>query len=33
MNKTNLPFIVAIGYGEVFALKNKLIEINLKRIK
>lgn len=31
--RTNLPFIVAIGYGEVFALKNKLIEVNLKRIK
>jgi len=32
-NRTNLPFIVAIGYGEVFALKNRLIEIKLKRIK
>jgi len=32
-NRTNLPLISAIGYGEVFALKNRLIEIKLKRIK
>ena len=31
--RTNLPLIVAIGYGEAFSLKNRLIEINLKRIK
>jgi outer membrane protein OmpA-like peptidoglycan-associated protein len=31
--RTNLPFIVAIGYGEVFALKDRTFEINLKRIK
>jgi len=31
--RTNLPLIIAIGYGEVFALKNRLIEIKLKRIK
>ena len=32
-DKINLPLIVAIGYGEVFSLKKRLIEINLKRIK
>ena len=32
-SRTHLPLIVAIGYGEAFALKNRLIEINLKRIK
>jgi len=31
--RTNLPLIVAIGYGEVLALKNRALEINLKRIK
>lgn len=31
--RTNLPLIVAIGYGEVFALKKRALEINLKRIK
>ena len=31
--RTHLPLIVAIGYGEVFALKDRVIEINLKRIK
>ncbi|CAA6826407.1 MAG: Unknown protein [uncultured Sulfurovum sp.] len=33
INKTNLPLVVAIGYGEVFSLKNRLIELNLTRIK
>ena len=33
VNKINLPFIAAIGYGEVFALKSRLIDIKLKRIK
>lgn len=33
INRTNLPLVVAIGYGEAFLLKNRLIEINLKRIK
>ena len=33
INKINLPLIVAIGYGEAFSLKTRLIEINLKRIK
>ena len=32
-NKTTLPLIVAIGYGEVFALKKKALEIKLKRIE
>ena len=33
IKKTDLPLIVAIGYGEAFSLKEKLIKINLKRIK
>jgi outer membrane protein OmpA-like peptidoglycan-associated protein len=33
LNRTNLPLVVAIGYGESFSLENRLIEINLKRIK
>jgi outer membrane protein OmpA-like peptidoglycan-associated protein len=33
LDKTNLPLIVAIGYGEAFSFKNRRIEINLKRIK
>jgi outer membrane protein OmpA-like peptidoglycan-associated protein len=33
LKKTNLPLIVAIGYGEAFSLENRLIEINLRRIK
>jgi outer membrane protein OmpA-like peptidoglycan-associated protein len=33
LDKTNLPLIVAIGYGEAFSLENRRIEINLKRIK
>ena len=33
LSKTNLPLIVAIGYGETFSLEHRLIEINLKRIK
>jgi outer membrane protein OmpA-like peptidoglycan-associated protein len=33
LKRTNLPLVVAIGYGEVFSLKKRLIEINLKRIK
>lgn len=33
LNKTNLPLVVAIGYGEAFSLDNGLIEIDLKRIK
>jgi len=31
--RVNLPYIVAIGYGESFSLEHRLIEINLKRIK
>jgi len=31
--RTNLPLIVAIGYGEMFTLKGRLVEINLKRIR
>jgi len=31
--RTKLPLIVAIGYGEVFALKKKALEIKLKRIE
>ncbi len=31
--KTHLPFIVAIGYGEAFSFKNKIVKINLKRIQ
>ena len=31
--KIKLPLIVAIGYGEVFALKKKALEIKLKRIE
>jgi len=30
--KTNLTLIVAIGYGEMLSLKEKLIKLNLKRI-
>ena len=30
--RTHLPLIVAIGYGEVFAFKNRVIEITLQRI-
>jgi outer membrane protein OmpA-like peptidoglycan-associated protein len=33
ISKINLPLVVAIGYGKEFSLKNRLIEINLKRIK
>ncbi len=33
IKKTNLPLVVAIGYGEAFSLEDRLIEINLKRIK
>jgi len=33
ITRTDLPLIVAIGYGEVLALKNRALEINLKRIK
>ena len=33
MNRTKLSFIVSIGYGEVFSLKTRLIELHLKRIK
>jgi outer membrane protein OmpA-like peptidoglycan-associated protein len=32
VGKTNLPLVVAIGYGEIFSLDQSLIEINLKRI-
>ena len=31
--RTNLPFVVAIGYGKEFLLKNSLLEISLQRIK
>ena len=31
--KTHLPLIVAIGYGEAFSFKNKIVKINLKRIQ
>ena len=31
--RSELPLVVAIGYGETFALKHRLIEINLQRIK
>jgi outer membrane protein OmpA-like peptidoglycan-associated protein len=31
--RTNLPLVVAIGYGEIFGFKSRGIEINLKRIK
>ncbi len=30
--KTNLTLVVAIGYGEMLSLKEKLIKLNLKRI-
>ncbi len=33
LERTTLPLVVAIGYGEAFSLKKSLIEINLKRIK
>ncbi|CAA6817845.1 MAG: Unknown protein [uncultured Sulfurovum sp.] len=33
LKRTHLPLIVAIGYGEAFSLKDKKIEVNLKRIK
>jgi len=32
-NRTTLPLIVAIGYGEVLSLKHKRLELKLKRIE
>ncbi|CAA6802839.1 MAG: Unknown protein [uncultured Sulfurovum sp.] len=33
LKRTNLPFIVAIGYGDKLSLKKRAVEVNLKRIK
>lgn len=33
LERTNLPLIIAIGYGETFSFEQRIIEINLKRIK